>query len=351
MKPCSQTTAFRSCFVLLLGMPSFIFTALAHGQSDPCGANAREVRRTENSTSVTLGCECNEGYEVSGEACVPMRKLDPPAPPARTGDTVVNLAINPQLAKIDRIELREIEARIARLHKELALLSKRDEEAEKDLKGLHAEMVEEDHEIDWQAFLFATAGLGEVLNQVGSTYVEEAESIQSSTTWGEIPIEKAALQKMLVTSRGQDAVALKESIDALDMVERAHNLKKTVELGNMLKEAMVVQSEETNFLSTLNPRTADAIYANSVILGRLAIIFGKGVVEKSSVYASFAMPLLETGAVYLYMREDQAQMDQLSGHFVDRQKMRLKIDSQLGELENKQQTLQWAIQRADPQAK
>ncbi|HEY6308367.1 MAG TPA: hypothetical protein VI488_18125 [Candidatus Angelobacter sp.] len=41
-------------------------------------------------------------------------------------------------------------------------------------------------------------------------------------------------------------------------------------------------------------------------------------------------------------------MNQLSKHGADRQTMRRQIHGQLGELENRQQTLEWAIHQADP---
>jgi hypothetical protein len=268
--------------------------------------------------------------------------------PSRAPDTVVNLALNPHLAEIDGIELQQVEARMARLHKALEILQERDEDAARDGKALHAEMVAQNHEIEWQAFLFATAGLGEVLKLASSKYVEEAEAIQQDSIWGELPIEKANLQKMLASARGQDAEALKKTIAALDSVERAHKLKDTVETGTKLQEAMVVEREEMQRLSTLNSRTADLLYESSAFMGRTAIIFGKGIVEKCSTVASFAEPFAEANAVYLMMGQEARQMQQLTNQHADRQTMRRQIDVKLGELESRQQTLQWAIQRAAP---
>jgi len=270
------------------------------------------------------------------------------APPAPDTRVVVNLALNTRLAEIDRIELNEVEGRMTRLHKALDVLQKRDQDAAKGAEELHAEMVKQDHEIDWQAFLFATAGLGEVLKLASTNYVEEAEAINNDSVWQDLPIEKANLQKMLSTAHGQDAEALSETVDALDRVERAHRLNNTVETGKKLQEAMMVQGEEMQRLSSLNPKTADLLFESSVFMGRTAIVFGKGVVEKCSTVASFAEPFAEAGAVYVSMGQEEQQMEQLSNRSYDRQTMRREMNQQLGELENRQQTLQWAIQRADP---
>jgi hypothetical protein len=329
--------------------------ATLHGKIDSLNAHCGSVeegsaaesscKRDQGELQSALNSHIQQSKDFNAAAQAVKAASTSPAPAAVT---VVNLALNPHLAEIDRIELREIEGRMARLHKALEILQERDEDAVKDGKELHAEMVNQDHEVDWQAFLFATAGLGEVLKLASSNYVEAAEAIQRDSIWGELPIEKANLQKMLVSAHGQDAEALTKTIDALDRVERAHKLKDTVETGKKLQEAMELENEEMQRLSSLDRRTADLLYESSAFMGRTAIIFGKGVVEKCSAVASFAEPFAEASAVYLMMGEEEQQMKQLSNRLADRQTMRRQINEQLGELENRQQTLQWAIQRADP---
>jgi len=313
---------------------------LAHGQKDDsCGANATEIRRTENSARSEIECQCNQGFEAIGEKCVPIPKVEQHA--------VVNLASNPRLAEIDLIELRLVEARMARLHKALDILQGRDQDASKEWKELHAEMVQQSHEIDWQAFLFATAGLGEVLKLASVIHLQEAEAVQNETVWAELGVEKANLQKMLSSSHGHDAEVLKEAIEACDQVERVHQTKDSVERGKQLWEVMVIE-KETRQPTSPDRRTTDALYSFSAFMGRTAMVFGKGIVEKSNTLASFSEPFAEANGVFLMMLQEERQMDELSNHTGDRQTKRRQIHEQLGTLEQRQQTLRWAIQRADP---
>jgi hypothetical protein len=267
------------------------------------------------------------------------------------GPTAIDLAANPELADIDRIELQQVDAHMARLHKELDVLQKRDQDVLNEGEELHQEMVEQDHEIDWQALSFVTAGLGEVLKTASAADVQQAESIQMSNIWGELGVEKANLQNMLASSHGQEADELKAAIAAYDQVDRAHKLKNNVELGFKLQDAMIVETEELKHLSALDPKTADVLFESSVMMGRLAIVFGKGVVEKCSAVAAFGEPFTEASAIYVMMLQEEQQMKELGNGLADRQTMRRQIDEQLGELENKQQMLRVEIQRADPCAR
>jgi hypothetical protein len=254
---------------------------------------------------------------------------------------------------MDLLELREVQARMARLRKALDILQRTDLEASKEWQALHEDMVNQSREIQWQAFLFMTAGLGEVLKLASANYLEQAEAVQRHEIWTELPLEKAKLQTLLASAHGRDAEVLKEAIAAFDRVDRAHQVKDNVETGKRLWEAMVAEIDTMKRLSPkeADPRTVNALYEFSAFMGRTAIVFGKGVVEKSAVVASFAEPFAEASAVYLMMGQEEQQFNQLSGQAADRQTKRRQIHEQLGELESRQQYLQWAIQRADPSAK
>lgn len=332
---------FRSSAKLLL---TFLTLPL-RGQECPPGSVAVRVEQTGD--EVRTHCKCQQGYVARGGQCVPAPQ------PADESKTVPNLALNPHLAQVDLLELRAVQARMARLHKALDILEKADQGASDEWKALHAEMVEQSREIQWQAFLFMTAGLGEVLKLASAENLREAEALQHSTIWTELPIEKAKLQSLLTSSHGKDAEVLKEAIASFERLERAHQFKDNVETGNRLREAMVVEMDAMKRLSPreADPRTVNVLFESSVFMGRTAIVFGKGVVAKSAAVASFGEPFAEAGALYLMMGQEERQLNELSGHAADRQTKRREIHEQLGELENRQQSLQWAIQRADPSAK
>ncbi|HEY6308368.1 MAG TPA: hypothetical protein VI488_18130 [Candidatus Angelobacter sp.] len=109
--------------------------------------------------------------------------------------------------------------------------------------------------LDWQAFLFAPAGLGEVMKMASVNYVQGAEAIRNETVWGERDIEKTTLQKMLASAHGHDAEVLKGAIEACDGVERAHQVKDIVERGKQLWEVMVIESGTLQPMSVTDHRT------------------------------------------------------------------------------------------------
>jgi hypothetical protein len=214
-------------------------------------------------------------------------------------------------------------------------------------------MVDQSREIQWQAFLFMTAGLGEVLKLASADNLRQSEAMLHHEIWTELPVEKAKLQSLLASTHGKDAEILKQVIDSFDRVDRARQMKDSVETGNRLRELMVVEIDTMKRLSPreADPRTVNVLYESSAFMGRTAIVFGKGVVEKSGAVASFAEPFAEASAVYLMMEQEERQLKELSSQSADRQTKRRQIHEQLGELENRQQSLQWAVQRADPSVK
>jgi hypothetical protein len=315
------------------------------GQDCPPGATPVRVERAGD--EVRTYCKCQKGYVAREGSCVPA------PPPVIESNPVPNLALNPHLAQVDLLELREVQARMARLHKALDILQETDREASKEWKALHAEMVDQSREIQWQAFLFMTAGLGEVLKLASADNLRQSEAMLHHEIWTELPVEKAKLQSLLASTHGKDAEILKQVIDSFDRVDRARQMKDSVETGNRLRELMVVEIDTMKRLSPreADPRTVNVLYESSAFMGRTAIVFGKGVVEKSAAVASFAEPFAEASAVYLMMEQEERQFKELSSQSADRQTKRRQIHEQLGELENRQQSLQWAVQRADPSVK
>lgn len=310
--------------------------------ADGCPAGSYVLRVEHSDDEERTICKCLAGFVARGGSCVPA--LDKP---------VANLALNSHLAEINVIEIQSVQDRIDRLHKALDILSEPDREASKRWAELHKEMVKQSHEIQWQAFLFATAGLGEILKMASADNIKQAEALQRQAFWGEIPAEKARLQALLPMADEKQAAILKEGIASFDRLERAHELHDNVEMGKRLWEAMVIQAETMKRLSPkeVDPKTVNVLYESSAWMGRTAIVFGKGVVEKASTLASFAEPFAEAGGVYLMMEKEEQQLKQLSTEAADRQTKRRQIHEQLGELENRRSDLKWAIERADPSLK
>jgi len=239
-----------------------------------------------------------------------------------------------------------------RLHKALEVLKKSDKEASEEWKALHKEMVEQDREIDLQAFLFATAGLGDVLKLASAQELQNAEAIQHHAIWTEVPVEKAKLQRLIASVDETNKQILVEALGTINRVEMAHKTESRVEVLNRFLEAMKVVQERMARLSDkgIDPRTVNVLYESSALMGRMAIVFGKGIVEKSSVVASFAEPFAEAGAIYAMTMQEDREFRQLSRGFADRQNMRREIHRRLGEVENRERLLVTEIGRLDPSA-
>jgi len=272
---------------------------------------------------------------------------------AKTACQVPNLALNPKLAAVYLIELSAVRARMARLRKVLDILKKSDEEAAKEWEILHEETVQQGNEIDWQAFLFATAGLGQFATVVSADEIRNAQAIQRKAIWTEVPIERAKLQQLMALVDERNRAILREVIGAIDRIEVAHRREDNIEsLNRMLEAAKALQERMTHLNEPgIDPKTVNVFYEFSVLMGRMAISFGTGIVERSSVAASLLEPLTEAGAIYVMIIEEDRQFTRLRSQFADRQRVRREVNEKLSELENRQQLLVTEIGRMDPSAK
>jgi hypothetical protein len=271
---------------------------------------------------------------------------------ARAGLVPASLTGDPEAARLSQARLDQLNERIARLQKALALLSDRDNsEWEKEWTGLAAEVRENADKQFWLGLDGLTAGLSNAATLAKARNLKLARQAVELPEWKNLAAERGQLQQLVSSNallKGPAGDGIRKTISALDKLEKARNASDTAEAMAITRESLASMKEGYDQAQAIvkDPAAMNVLYRGSAQIGATASIFARTAAKEAALPFDLGFKAGEGGLLIKQAHEETQQMAALSQHSYDRHQKSLELQATLSDLEQERSRLQWAIQKA-----
>jgi hypothetical protein len=267
--------------------------------------------------------------------------------PAQEDPTSADLAKDPELARITRVRLDQINSRIERLQKAIDILGDSNPEWAKEWQNLHKDQIESTHQLMWNSLDLLTIGLAEGYKYATEAQLNKAREVFQGQDFSELMHQKESLlrmRKMFV-----DTPAFDNWINDLNGVEEAAGRNETANAIAKVRDSISTGVEVYHEAKTAaaSDDAMEQLYHGSTALGGVAVALVGGVGAKVALPAAAGFKLVEAGLTIKLIREEDQQFTALSTQAYERNQKKLELMKKKDDLENQASELKNVLQRSE----
>lgn len=280
-----------------------------------------------------------------------------PAPPAPKPEKdflqrkPVDLAKDPEAARLSEVRLRQVENEITWLRKAIDLLSyTKNPYWANQWEALTSEMRETDSQSFWLGMDLMTAGIAGKIKLLRGRGVPLTETAVKLPVWQEVAKMRMELEGLVSTMKEPEAAVGRKVIETLRHLEKAPKVGDLAEALGTVNEACakIKDNYEEVKKAVDDPKLLNLFYRGGTVVGNTAAAFVKESIKNAPpvAVADTGSKLIEAGLLVQRSFEQDRELRTLSSQSYDRHQKQLELNQKISALEEERARLQIAAERA-----
>ena len=270
--------------------------------------------------------------------------------------TVPDFSQDPNAARLSAAQLRVVNGRIAGLQEAITLLDNTNPEWARERDHMIESRREDWNGLSVELVNIVSLGLTEYWKRLAQSNVLSAHINALVKAFkkplAQLPAEEARLNRILAETK--DPTLASAILEYTSALHRLRDAKATKDLATMIartRDAAEALHSEFEVMKLHPPPKsqdmADSLYMSSTTVGQLALVFvAEGSAGVAAAAGSVASSLAVGGREVVNLWQERSQLATLADNAAKRQNMKAELVGRLGDLQEQQERLVWAVQHA-----
>jgi len=261
--------------------------------------------------------------------------------------TVVDLAKDPELTTVSRLQLELINDQIARITNAIYILSDSNPEWHKEWETLKQEQEEATQHAILVGLDIASDDLAKSFELGSEAQLEKAQEVFESSNFKELMEWRDSLKSVGASFGNTPDMA--QNINSLNLLETAVKIHDTAKAVALFREVVFNTKELYDSVrhAGLSAKASDQLFHGSMAMGGVAVALVDGIGGKVAAPVGLALKAGELGFTFQLIHEENQQFDALSNQSYKRNQKKLELMKKQVELEAQAGNLKMVMQRSE----